>query len=155
MEMKGDFGVESGIDRVWAIVSDAREFTKCLPDVKSSEIDGDKFRLTFGVDIREYTKGFLGASYMSNMNVKFKAEIKEKEPQKHVYIAGDASAFGMKFSIGLSIDLSAGTGNVKVTWVAYMDVGGFAKIFGADVIDKAAKTIVEQIVANLKEQLKK
>ena len=79
MEMTGSFTVDYRVEKVWSIVSDANKFAKCLPNVVSTEVNGDNFQLSFKADAKKYTSKFLGASYLSNLNIKFSAQLKEKQ----------------------------------------------------------------------------
>lgn len=153
MEQNGEFEVEADMDKVWGVISDANEFSKLLPDVSSVSINGDEFEVRFNVDIRKYTSKFMGASYLSNLNVKFSGSVKNKNLKKHVEIEGKGSAVGIKFSISLGLDISQIEKGVKVAWKAGMETGGFAKIFGEATIDEAIKTTVEQVIENIKKRL--
>lgn len=154
MEMKGSFTVDYNLEKVWEVVADANKFIKCLPNVVSAEVSGDTFKLQFKVDAKKYTSKFLGASYLSNLNIKFSAELKEKEEKKHILIAGNGSTIGLKFSLSLYIDLSTQDSSTKIDWKAEIDLGRMAKLFGEDTINQAINDVVIQTVDNLKNLLK-
>ncbi len=154
MEMKGSFVVDYDIGKVWDIIADANKFVKCLPNVVSTEVNGDKFNLQFKADAKKYTSKFLGASYLSNLNIKFSAELKEKQEKKHVLIQGDGSTIGLKFSLALYIDLSAQNSSTKIDWKAEIELGRMAKLFGEDTVNQAVTDVVNQTINNLKNLLK-
>lgn len=149
MELNGDFYVESSLSKVWGIISDADKFSKCLPNVTDSEIKGDNFRLTFKADAKKYTSKFLGAGYLSSLNVKFSAAIKEKQENKHVLIEGSGSTIGLSFSLSLYLDLAQENEKVHVTWRAKIELGKMAKLFGEDIVGQAVDDIVKQTIKTL------
>jgi carbon monoxide dehydrogenase subunit G len=154
MEMKGSFVVDFSVDKVWGVVSNANMFSKCLPNVASTSVDGDNFQMQFKVDAKKYTAKFLGASYLSNLNIKFSAELKEKQENKHILIQGDGSTIGLKFSLALYIDLDAQDSSTKIDWKAEIELGKMAKLFGENVINQAVMDVVNQTIENLKALLK-
>ncbi len=149
METNGDFKVNSKIEDVWKIVSDANSFSKCLPNVTSVSVEGDSFELQFKADAKKYTSKFLGASYLSTLNIRFSAALKEKEENKHVLIEGTGSTIGLKFSLSLSIGLAQENESVHVNWKANIELGRMAKLFGEEVIQQAVNDIVNQTISNL------
>ena len=154
MEIKGNFEVKSDLDRIWGIVSDPNKFSKCLPNVVSTEVNGDSFQLRFKADTKKYTAKFIGASYLSSLNVKFSAEIKEKQDKKHVLIDGNGSTMGLKFSISLYIDLSSNEESTTVTWRVEIELGKMAKLFGNDIVQQAVNDVVKQTIDNLQNMIK-
>lgn len=154
MEMNGSFAVEYDIEKVWSIVADANKFAKCLPNVISTEVNGDNFQIQFKADAKKYTSKFLGASYLSNLNIKFSAELKEKQENKHILIQGEGSTIGLKFSLSLYIDLTAQDSSTKIDWKAEIDLGRMAKLFGEAVVNQAVTDVVNQTIENLKDMLK-
>lgn len=154
MEANGSFDLDVSIDKLWKIISDANEFSKCLPSVTSVEVNGDEFKLRFNADVSKYTKGFLGASYLSSLNVKFNGKIADKVQLKHVKLIGDGSAVGLKFSLALDIDISGDQSKSSANWHAQIDVGGMMKIFGQSTIENAVKDTVDQIIGLVKERAK-
>ncbi len=153
METQGEFEVKSAPEKVWNSISDAKEFSKSLPNVKNIETNGDKFMIKFEVDIRKYTSRFLGASYLSNMNTKFEGELKDKVQNKHVAIDGTGYAMGMKFFISLSVDIFPSQNGTKIIWKAEIGAGGLAKIFGESTMEAAVKDTVGQIITNIEDRL--
>lgn len=154
MEMKGSFTVDFNVEKVWDIVSDANKFAKCLPNVVSTEVNGDNFQLSFKADAKKYASKFLGASYLSNLNIKFSAELKEKQENKHILIQGEGSTIGLKFSLALYIDLSPQDSSTKIDWKADIELGRMAKLFGEDVVNQAVTDVVNQTIDNLRAMLK-
>jgi carbon monoxide dehydrogenase subunit G len=154
MEMKGSFTVDCNVEKVWDIVADASKFAKCLPNVVSTEVNGDNFQLQFKADAKKYTSKFLGASYLSNLNIKFSAQLKEKQENKHILIQGDGSTIGLKFSLALYVDLNAQDSYTKIDWKAEIELGRMAKLFGNDVVNQAVNDVVNQTIDNLKNMLK-
>ncbi|MGC8533726.1 MAG: CoxG family protein [Candidatus Parvarchaeum sp.] len=154
MEMKGSFTVDYNVEKVWDIIADANKFAKCLPNVVSTDVNGDNFQLQFKADAKKYTSKFLGASYLSNLNIKFSAQLKEKQENKHILIQGDGSTIGLKFSLSLYVDLSAQDSSTKVDWKAEIELGRMAKLFGEDVVNQAVTDVVNQTIDNLKNLLK-
>ncbi len=146
MDVSGSFDIDVPIDKLWKIISDANEFSRCLPNLASSDVNGDKFNLRFNADVSKYTKNFLGASYLSNLNVKFNGKIEEKSELKHVKISGNGSAVGLKFSLVLNIYINGDKSKSSAVWNASIDVGGMVKIFGQHTIESAVKDIVDQVI---------
>jgi carbon monoxide dehydrogenase subunit G len=154
MELNGNFKIDSHVEKVWGIVSDANEFAKCLPNVTSTEVNGDSFQLQFKADAKKYTAKFLGAGYLSSLNIKFSADLKEKQENKHVLIQGTGSTIGLKFTLSLYIDLDKQDNSTAVTWKADIELGKMAKLFGNDVMQQAVNDVVNQTIDNLENLLK-
>ena len=154
MEIKGSFTVDYNVEKVWGIIADANKFARCLPNVISTEVSGDNFQLQFKADAKKYTSKFLGASYLSNLNIRFSAQLKEKQENKHILIQGDGSTIGLKFSLALYIDLSTQDSSTKIDWKAEIELGRMAKLFGEDVVNQAVTDVVNQTIDNLKSLLK-
>ncbi len=154
MEISGNFDAKAGLDRVWGVISNPNEFSKCLPNVVSTEVNGDSFEIRFKADAKEYTGKFIGASYLSNLNIKFSAEIKEKREKRHVLIQGNGSTIGLKFSLSLYIDLENKENLTNVKWKANIELGKMAKLFGNDTIEKAVNDVVKQTIDNLQKIIK-
>lgn len=155
MDLKDSFEVSADKSRVWSVVSDVNKFSKCLPDVTSISVDGDNFDLRFNPDVSKYTNKFLGASYLSNINIKFQGGLSNKEDQKHVEINGKGSAAGLKFSVLIKIDLEEKNSKIAVNWAATIEIGMLAKIFGESVINDAISTTVKQIISCLQNKIEK
>ncbi len=154
MELKGNLTDKIPIKNLWDIISNANEFVKCLPNVNSVDVNGDSFNLRFNVNIKEYTKSFLGSSYLSNLNVKFSGQIKNKEEMKHVEIYGEGSSMGMKFELKLVINLESNNDNTSMNWVADVDMGKITKLFGENIINEASSSVVNQIIECVKYRAK-
>lgn len=150
MEMTGNFEVNSNIDKVWSIISDPNKFSKCLPNVISTEVKDDSFELHFKVDAKKYTSKFIGASYLSNLNIKFSANMQEKQEKKHVLISGTGSTIGLKFSLLIYLDITSVSDNTNVNWKANIELGKMLKLFGNETIEQAVNDIVKQTIDNLK-----
>ncbi len=153
MDFKGSFQVSADAKRAWSIISNANEFSKCLPDVNSAEINGDAFNLVFSPDMSKYTDKFLGASYLSNIRIKFQGSIKNKQELKHAEMEGKGSAAGLKFSLSIIIDIDDNRNPIEINWRATIEVGGLAKIFGETVITEAIKTTVDTVISSIKARI--
>lgn len=154
MELNGSFGADISRDKVAALISDPNEFSRCVPNVSELAVNGDNFSMHFKIDASKYTGRFLGASYLSNINVKFSGSITYDRPNSTIIINGGGTAVGMKFSIGISLVLSDKGGSTGVDWKASVNVGGFAKLFGESMMDQAMDENVNQIISCIKKRLK-
>ncbi len=154
METSGNFEVNSSIDKVWDVISDPNKFAKCLPNVTSTEVNGDSFNLQFKADAKKYTAKFIGASYLSNLNIKFSADMKERQEKKHILIAGSGSTIGLKFSLSLYVDMEEKSSSTAVKWKAEIELGKMAKLFGNDTVQQAVNDIVKQTIDNLQDMIK-
>ncbi len=153
MELSGNFSANVEKDKVAELLSNPNEFSKCVPNVSEISVNGSNFDLRFKIDASKYTGKFLGASYLSNINVKFSGSIVYSASDSTISISGGGSAVGVKFSITISLIISESSGTTKVDWKADVNVGGFAKLFGESMMNQAMGENVDQIISCIKKRL--
>ncbi len=153
MELSGSFSANVGKDKVVQLLSNPNEFSKCVPNVSEISVNGSNFDLRFKIDASKYTGKFLGASYLSNINVKFSGSIAYSPSDSTISISGGGSAVGVKFSINISLVLSGDNNITKADWKSDVNVGGFAKLFGESMMNQAMSENVDQIISCIKKRL--
>ncbi|MGC8516546.1 MAG: CoxG family protein [Candidatus Acidifodinimicrobium sp.] len=153
MELSGSFSANVSKDKVVQLLSNPNEFSKCVPNVSEISVNGSNFDLRFKIDASKYTGKFLGASYLSNINVKFSGNIAYSPSDSTISISGGGSAVGVKFSINISLVLSGDNNITKADWKSDVNVGGFAKLFGESMMNQAMSENVDQIISCIKKRL--
>ena len=153
MKLNGDFEVNSDTAKVWASISGPDRFLDFLPGVESVDADGDRFDIRFKVDIKQYTGKFIGASYLSNANIKFSGRIKDKVPGSSLSIEGTGKSIGIRFRMKISIKISKAPAKTVIHWGADVDIGGFVKLFGQETVRAVAENSIKTIIDSLKRSL--
>lgn len=153
MELNGGFEVKATPGIVWQLISDPNNFSKFLPGVNSISVEGKKFQAMFTIDLKKYTGKFLGASYISNANIKFSGMIEEKVPKSSLLVTGEGKSIGVRFKIRILINMSPNASGTNIHWEASVDTGGFAKVFGENLVRKAAESSIREIIDNVSRSL--
>ncbi|MCW1301964.1 MAG: SRPBCC domain-containing protein [Candidatus Parvarchaeota archaeon] len=153
MELNGSFSASAEKDKIISMLSNPREFSKCVPNVSEVEVNGNNFDMRFKIDASKYTGKFLGASYLSSINVKFNGSITYDPSNSTISISGGGSAVGIKFSIVISLVISEKDNLTYIDWKAEINIGGFAKLFGESMMNQAMNENVNQIISCIKKRL--
>ncbi len=143
MNFEGTIEVKAARDKVWEFVIDPNRIGKCLPDLKSLQIEGeDKFAAVARVGI-----GFMKGDF------RFQLAIVEKNPPSHARLKGTGAGVGSSLDLDTSIDLAeTGTGT-KLTYIAEMKIGGTLAGIGQRVIGSTTQKTISEVFTCVKKQL--
>ncbi len=141
MRLEGSFETPLTPQKVWQLVTNPRQISRAIPDLKKLEIKSDRsFEAEFKVRL-----GVLSGTIKMDFTY-----IDLREPS-HVTLVGKGS--GMQSTIDLKIDLDIvdkGERLSEVKWVSDVTVGGAAASLGARIIQDVAKSKVKELVNNLR-----
>ncbi len=143
MNFEGTFEVKAPRDRVWDFVIDPNKIGKCLPDLKSLQVEADnKFTAVARVGI-----GFMKGDF------KFQLAIVEQNPPSHARLKGTGTGVGSSMSMDTAIDLAdAGTGT-KLTYKADVQIGGTLASVGQRVIGGTIEKTIGEVFSCVKKQV--
>ncbi|MCS7145621.1 MAG: carbon monoxide dehydrogenase subunit G [Nitrososphaerota archaeon] len=141
MKLGGAFEVPAPSRKIWRLVTDPKQISKAIPDLKKLVVKSDKnFEAEFKVKV-----GVLSGT----MKVDFRY-VDLREPS-HVSLSGKGS--GMQSTIDIKIDLDIvekGESLSEVKWASDVILGGIATSLGARIVEDVARSKVEALVKNLK-----
>ncbi len=140
-EGKYEFGTSR--QKLWDFLSNPTSMAKCLPDVKSFEVQGeDKFVAVVRVGV-----GFIKSDF------KFKAEIAEKEPINHVRFKAAGSGSGSSIALDMKIELGDAPSGSQLSYSADVKVGGVIAGLAQRVMKDSADKILAGVFACIKQQV--
>jgi carbon monoxide dehydrogenase subunit G len=143
MIFEGTIEVKAAREKVWEFVIDPNRIGKCLPDLKSLQIEGeDKFAAVARVGI-----GFMKGDF------RFQLAIVEKNPPSHARLKGTGAGVGSSFDLDTSIDLAETETGTKLTYVADLKIGGTLAGIGQRVIGSTTQQTMSNVFMCVKEQL--
>jgi len=141
MRLEGSFEVPAPPQKIWQLVTNPRQISKAIPDLKKLEVKSDKnFNAEFKMKL-----GILSGTVKMDFTY-----VDLREPS-HVTLVGKGS--GMQSTVDLKIDLdinSKGERASEVKWVSDVTAGGAAASIGARIIQDVAKSKVQELVNNLR-----
>ncbi len=143
MNFEGTIEVKAAREKVWEFVIDPNRIGKCLPDLKSLQIEGeDKFAAVARVGI-----GFMKGDF------RFQLAIVEKNPPSHARLKGTGAGVGSSFDLDTSIDLAETETGTKLTYVADLKIGGTLAGIGQRVIGSTTQQTMSEVFTCVKKQL--
>ncbi len=143
MNFEGTFEVKATRDKVWEFVIDPNRIGKCLPDLKSLDIEGeDKFVAVARVGI-----GFMKGDF------RFQLAIVEKNAPSHARLKGTGSGVGSSLYLDTSIDLEETGIGTKLTYKAEMRIGGALAGVGLRVIGGTTQKTISEVFSCVKKNL--
>jgi carbon monoxide dehydrogenase subunit G len=130
-------------EKVWEFVIDPNKIGKCLPDLKTLEVNADN---TFTAVAR------VGIGFMKG-DFKFQLAIVEQNPPSHARLKGTGSGAGSSLDMDTSIDLVERDGGTQLTYKAAVQIGGTLASVGQRVIGGTAEKTIAQVFECIKSQL--
>ena len=105
MNFEGTYQINAPRGRVWDFVIDPTKIGKCLPDLKSLEVETEnKFTAIARVGI-----GFMKGDF------KFQLAIVEQNPPSYARLTGTGTGVGSSVNMDTSIDLAEANEGTKLT----------------------------------------
>ena len=143
MNFEGTFEVKAPRDKVWDFVIDPNKIGKCLPDLKSLQVEADnKFTAIARVGI-----GFMKGDF------KFQLAIVEQIPPSHARLKGTGTGVGSSMNMDASIDLADSETGTKLTYKADVKIGGTLASVGQRVIGGTVEKTVNEVFNCVKRQV--
>lgn len=130
--LEGSYEIKASAERIWDFVTDPNRISKCLPGLKSLEVEGeDRF-----VAVTRVGVGTIRADF------KFKIEITGKEPPSRVKLKAEGSGSGSRVNLDISIEIRQIAGGAQLVYRSDARVSGMMAGVGQRVItDTAGKTV--------------
>ena len=145
MNFEGSYDVKAPRERVWAYVIDPNKIGKCLPDLKSLEVQGDdKFTAVVRVGIGPIKSDF-----------RFRLEIVEKTPPAHARLKGSGIGSGSSVDLDTSIDLTEIEGHTRLAYRADVKVGGVMAGLGQRMMGSATERTVNEVFECVRREVEK
>jgi hypothetical protein len=143
MEFSGTYEIKAPRQKVWDFIIDPNKIAKCLPDLKSLEVETeDRFVATVRVGV-----GFIKGDF------KFKLQIAEKQPPSKARLKGQGSGSGSSVDIDTAIDLAEMAGRTKMNWKADVKVGGVMAGLGQRLMGSATEQQIAQMFECVRKEL--
>jgi hypothetical protein len=142
LNFEGTFEVKAPRDKVWDFVIDPNKIGKCLPDLKSLQVEADnKFTAVARVGI-----GFMKGDF------KFQLAIVEQNPPSHARLKGTGSGVGSSVNMDTSIDLVDIDAGTKLMYKADVQIGGTLASVGQRVIGGTIEKTIGEVFTCVKRQ---
>ena len=143
LNFEGTYQINVPRGRVWDFVIDPTKIGKCLPDLKSLEVETEnKFTAIARVGI-----GFMKGDF------KFQLAIVEQNPPSHARLKGTGTGVGSSVNMDTSIDLAEADGGTKLTYKANVQIGGTLASVGQRVIGGTVEKTIAEVFGCVKKQL--
>jgi hypothetical protein len=143
LNFEGTYEVKAPRERVWDFVINPNKIGKCLPDLKSLDIEAEnKFTAVARVGI-----GFMKGDF------KFQLAIVEQNPPSHARLKGTGTGVGSTVNMDTSVDLAEAEGGTKLTYKADVQIGGTLASVGQRVIGGTVEKTIAEVFSCVKKQL--
>jgi len=143
MIFEGRYELKTPREKLWEFINDPAKIGKCLPDIKSLNVESaDKFLATIPVGV-----GFIKADF------KFKIEIIDKQPINSVRVKAVGAGSGSSITIDTKIKLNEISGGTELTYTSETKVGGMIASLGQRLIRDTADKIIAGVFTCVKQQV--
>ncbi|MGA3296938.1 MAG: carbon monoxide dehydrogenase subunit G [Candidatus Bathyarchaeia archaeon] len=143
MIFEGTYQLNAPREKVWEFVTNPDKIGKCLPDLKTLEVESeDRFSAVIRVGV-----GLIKADF------KFKIEITGKEPPNRVQLKAIGTGSRSSINIDLVIELKEISGGSELYYRSDVKISGMMVSLGQRVIDDTADKTVASIFETIKKQL--
>jgi hypothetical protein len=141
--IEGSYDLTVPGDRIWDFITDSARIGKCLPDVKSLEVENEnKSKAIIRVGVGPIRSDF-----------KFRIEIVEKQPTRHVRLKATGAGSGSNVNVDAVIDLKDHTGGCTLSYKADVKVGGIMAGLGQRLMKDTAEKIITNIFECIREHV--
>ena len=143
MNFEGIFEVKAPRDKVWDFVIDPNKIGKCLPDLKSLQVEADnRFTAIARVGI-----GFMKGDF------RFQLAIVEQTPPSHARLKGTGTGVGSSMNMDTSIDLADSDTGTKLIYKADVQIGGTLASVGQRVVGGTIEKTISDVFTCVKKQV--
>jgi carbon monoxide dehydrogenase subunit G len=143
MLLDGKYELEAPRQKVWEFIIEPSKIGKCLPDLKSLEVESeDKFLALIRVGVGPIKSDF-----------KFRMEILEKEPASRLRLKAVGTGSGGNIIVDTTIELGEIPTGTELSYRSDVNVGGMMASLGQRLISDTAEKIVAGIFECIKKQM--
>jgi carbon monoxide dehydrogenase subunit G len=143
MILEGKYELGTPRQRLWEFITDPDKIGKCLPDLKTLNVESDD---TFTAVVRVGV-GFMKADF------KLKVEIVGKEPLSRVQLRAVGTGSGSNINMDLAIELKEIPQGSELDYKTDVKVSGMMASLGQRVIKDTAERTVAGIFDCVRKQL--
>jgi len=143
MLFEGNYEMKASPEKIWDFIIDPNQISKCLPDLKSLEVESqDRFLAITRVGVGPIKADF-----------KFRIEILDKEPPTRVKLRADGSGSGSRVNLNIAIEIKQIADGSLVAYNTDAKMGGLIASLGQRVITETAGKTVASIFDCVKKQV--
>ena len=129
--------------KVWDFVINPNKMGRCLPDLKSLNVEAEnRFTAVASVGI-----GFMKGDF------KFRLEIVEQDPPSHARLKGTGTGAGSSVTMDTLIDLTEADGVTKLNYKADVQIGGTLASMAQRIIGGTVEKTITEVFSCVREQL--
>jgi uncharacterized protein len=144
LHFEGTFNVKASKERVFSIIMDPNQISKCMPDLQKLEVKSPE---DYTATIKAGVSFIRGDFILHFLTV-------EKTPPTHAKLTAHGTGIGSTVDIDMIIDLSDSTeGGTSMKWTAEARIGGRIASVGQRLISGQAEKIIQQLFDCLKTTL--
>ena len=144
MHFEGTFNVKASKEKVFSIVMDPNQVSKCMPDLQKLEVKSPE---DYTATIKAGVSFIKGDFILRFLTV-------EKTPPTHAKLTAHGTGIGSTVDIDMIIDLSdSAEGGTSMKWTADARIGGRIASVGQRLINGQAEKIIQQLFDCLKTTL--
>ena len=144
MHFEGTFNVKAPKEKVFSILMDPNQISKCMPDLQKLEVKSPE---DFTATIKA------GVSFIRGDFV-LRFQTVEKTPSTHAKLVGHGTGIGSTVDMDINMDLSDTTeGGTSMKWGAEARIGGRLASVGQRLLTGQAEKIIQQLFDCLKTNL--
>ncbi len=136
MHFEGTFEVKAPKDKVYAIIMDPNQISKCMPDLQKLEVKSpDDFTAVVRAGV-SFIKGDFSLHFVSV----------EKSPPTHAKLTAHGSGIGSTVDMETVMDLSdTDAGGTSMKWTADAKIGGRIASVGQRLLNGQSEKIIKQL----------
>jgi len=143
MIFQGKYLLKTSNEKVWEFITDPARISKCLPELKSLEVEGqDKFVAVVRVGV-----GLIRTDF------KIRIEIVGKTPVSNVQLKAVGAGSGSSVIIDTVIELKETPNGTELIYTSDAKIGGMIASLAQRVIKDAAEKTIADIFECVKQQL--
>jgi uncharacterized protein len=144
LHFEGTFNVKAQKEKVFSIVMDPKQVSKCMPDLQKLEVKSpEDYTATIKAGV-SFIKGDFVLRFLTV----------EKTAPTHAKLTAHGTGIGSTVDVEMIIDLSDSTeGGTSMKWTADARIGGRIASVGQRLINGQAEKIIQQLFDCLKATL--
>jgi hypothetical protein len=144
MHFEGTFNVKAPKEKVFSIIMDPNQISKCMPELQKLEVKSpEDFTATLKIGV-SFIRGDFVLHFLTV----------EKTAPTHAKLTGHGTGIGSTIDMDIFIDLSDATeGGTSMKWAAEARIGGRIASVGQRLINGQAEKIIQQLFSCLKTNL--
>lgn len=141
MHFEGTFDVKAPKEKVFSILMDPNQMSKCMPDLQKLEVKSpDDYTATIKAGV-SFIRGEFVLHFLTV----------EKTVPTHAKLTGHGTGIGSTVDMEIFIDLSdSASGGTSMKWAADAKIGGRLASVGQRLLNGQAEKIIQQLFDCLK-----